>query len=798
MEEFLKYKSVYNTDQEENIAAEFKRTKDSCYLDHAGASLYSEKQMQLILFNLSDNIYANPHSLHLSSKLTEDHIDIIRFRILQHFNITNDDYSFVFTSGATQSLKIVAETFNYGQKDDGTLVYLENNHTSVLGMRNYTKNSKELKTVDAFTNLTKKIISPNTDCCSYNNLFVYPAQCNFSGTKYPLKWIDNVKKGALNTIVDTKSVNWFVLLDAASFLACDTIDLSLYKPDFVTISFYKIFGYPTGLGGLLVKKDSENVLRKKYYGGGTIEMVLSERNLFVPRRNVSERFEDGTLPFLSIISLTHGFDTIKRLKLTFNSISKHTFSLAQYVYRHISTLHHFNGQPVATLYHDTTFENLTHQGAIVNFNLLRANGDFVGYSEVLHIANLRGIHLRTGCHCNPGGCQRFLKLSCNDVIRNFKSGHVCGDQTDLIDGYPTGTIRISFGYMSTKKDADKFITFIEDCFVDKPILRKFPSDFKRRQQNYSKLFYGEEFSEEQPEIKKNSSIEKQNGNQENYPKNVDTEGILEQIIIYPLKSCGAFVISDNWIVTKKGFKFDREWMIVNAAGVSLTQKHNKKMCLIKPSINLKQNRLRLSYTDKPDMELDIDAAKNESNAYLCHSKVCGDRVIGWDCGDEVSDWLSENLDIPGLRLLRQYEAEDEECRNQLSFANQAQYLLTNSSSVEWLRNQVPDGDLTEDLHTTILRFRPNIVVKLEKPFEENEIDNITISDVCFKFAGKCTRCQMICIDQTTGNISKEPLLTLSKNFKGKINFGVYLNQDSNVERIIQVGCKIFIQKSING
>ena len=42
--------------------------------------------------------------------------------------------------------------------------------------------------------------------------------------------------------------NWYVLVDAASYIATNPLDLSAYHPDFVPISFYKLFGYPTGLG----------------------------------------------------------------------------------------------------------------------------------------------------------------------------------------------------------------------------------------------------------------------------------------------------------------------------------------------------------------------------------------------------------------------------------------------------------------------------------------------------------------------------------------------------------------------
>jgi len=36
------------------------------------------------------------------------------------------------------------------------------------------------------------------------------------------------------------------------------------------------------------------------------------------------------------------------------------------------------------------------------------------------MASLYGIHLRTGCFCNMGACQRHLKLSAQRVISNFQ------------------------------------------------------------------------------------------------------------------------------------------------------------------------------------------------------------------------------------------------------------------------------------------------------------------------------------------------------------------------------------------
>lgn len=137
-------------------------------------------------------------------------------------------------------------------------------------------------------------------------------------------------------------------------------------------------------------------------------------------------------------------------------------------------LHHNNGRPVAKLYSDTTYDNHDMQGGIVAFNLIRSNGEYVGYMEVLNMAALFKIHLRTGCFCNPGACQRHLALSNKEILQNYEAGYVCGGSIDLINGKPTGAIRVSFGYMSTIKDVQTLLVMIKECFVDGSPINKIP------------------------------------------------------------------------------------------------------------------------------------------------------------------------------------------------------------------------------------------------------------------------------------------------------------------------------------
>ncbi len=92
--------------------------------------------------------------------------------------------------------------------------------------------------VDAFNLFDKheETIVPTT-----NSLFVFPAQCNFSGFKYPLELIAASQKGVFSEIKSELCINkqtlersnpnnrseWFCLLDAASYVG--TNQLSNYN-----------------------------------------------------------------------------------------------------------------------------------------------------------------------------------------------------------------------------------------------------------------------------------------------------------------------------------------------------------------------------------------------------------------------------------------------------------------------------------------------------------------------------------------------------------------------------------------
>ena len=75
------------------------------------------------------------------------------------------------------------------------------------------------------------------------------------------------------TISLAQSKGWEVLLDAAALVPTNGLDLSRWRPDFVDLSFYKMFGLPTGVGALLVRKDKIPLLRRTVFFRGPMEYV---------------------------------------------------------------------------------------------------------------------------------------------------------------------------------------------------------------------------------------------------------------------------------------------------------------------------------------------------------------------------------------------------------------------------------------------------------------------------------------------------------------------------------------------
>ncbi|XP_014095343.3 molybdenum cofactor sulfurase 3 [Bactrocera oleae] len=792
----MKFQNEFTQAEADAIESDFQRIKDNVYLDHAGTTLYPDSLIDASSKVLKENLFCNPHTC----KVTGDLIDQARYRILQHFNTDVTEYAVIFTANATAALKLVGECFNFGEDANnmGAFYYCQENHTSVLGMREvvHTNRLYVLTKDEILKNLkhTKgngengfdvEISSNGKGELKSNSLIAYSAQCNFSGYKMPLDTIEAIQKYGLvehgTKIGDEANAkeaaesNFYICLDTASYVATNFLDLRKYKPDFCCISFYKMFGFPTGVGALLVSRRGQAVLHKRYYGGGTVNIAMTRQNFHEKRPNFTTRFEDGTVPFLTITSLLEGFRALERLvpatvkQIPLQRISAHVFGLAKYGHDSLAALRHTNDAPLIEFYNHNGYEDIALQGGVVTFNILHDDGTYVGFAEVSCIAAVHNVQIRTGCFCNPGACQWFLRLSNADIRIQYEAGHVCSDFTDLVDGLPTGAVRMSFGYMTRVSDVDKAVAMIRDCYLTTAAERL-------RIMKSAKL----------PEVLRH------------VPQRLKPQ--LKRICIYPIKSCGAFDITSAWPLTNSGFKYDRAWMIVDVNGMAITQKQFTRLCLIRPLVKLKEEILELRFPGmtavQVPLKMDVAHEVKRVESTFCQSKVCNDLVEGLDCGEEVGRWLSDCFETSGLRLVRQNAERrtQDGVSKDISLANQAQFLLVNRASVRWLANKVETEK--EPLDYTVDRFRANLILETASPFEENSFEEISIGGVDFKVDGFCTRCQMICIDQHSGQKTNEPLRTIARQFSGKIRFGIYLSlkQPQTENSLVRCSEEVMIKK----
>lgn len=748
LKEFGSYYGYANSPKniDEIRATEFKRLNDTVYLDHAGATLYSESQMEAVFKDLNSTLYGNPHSQSTCSLATEDIVGKARQQVLSFFNASPREYSCIFTSGATAALKLVVDI------EDTHVGESESPQSNLKLTQHHIQRRNE-------GGVLKEGMTGNT-----YNLFAFPSECNFSGRKFDPNLIKIIKEGSERILESSQYSRgcWLVLIDAAKGCATNPPNLSMFKADFVVFSFYKLFGYPTGLGALIVRKDAAKLMKKTYFSGGTVTAAIADVDFFKRREGVEEFFEDGTISFLSITAIQHGFKIINML--TTSSIFRHTTSIAAYVRNKLLALKHENGEFVCTLYGLLSSE----MGPTVSFNMKRPDGTWYGYREVEKLATLAGIQLRTGCFCNPGACAKYLGLSHLDLLSNIEAGHVCWDDRDILHGKPTGAVRVSFGYMSTFEDAMKFVNFVESNFVI--------SSFNR------------------------CALQ---------PRSISLpiEGIAEaaarhfltSITVYPIKSCAGFSV-DQWPLTSTGLLHDREWILKSTTGEILTQKKVPEMCYISTLIDLNLGKL---FVESPRCKekLQIELKSSSLVTERDEMDIQNHRYEVTSYNNEVDIWFSRAIDRP-CTLLRNSDSQSHSCINKngspgmcrdvgarLNFVNEAQFLLISEESIKDLNSRLKSNGRRRNggqaVQVGVMRFRPNLVASSGEPYAEDGWSNINIGGKYFMSLGGCNRCQMININPEAGEVQRftEPLATLAgyRRAKGKIMFGILLRYENNTK-----------------
>ncbi|KAI8467267.1 MAG: pyridoxal phosphate-dependent transferase [Monoraphidium minutum] len=522
------------------------------YLDFTGSGLYTNSQLRAATDELSTRAFGNPHSTNPSSAAAWAEVEAARARVLEHFNADPREYAVVFTRSATEGLKLVGETFPWaaapgwrpprrpspgdagdapgdpvlgacgsfreGRRlgrqgafngrggggggggsgggaaavDYSTFLYLRSNHKSVLGIGAYARDrGAALACVDE-AGMGEWLASPPPPGAGAAaaapgatwSLAAYPSLDNFEGRLYPLDWVEQIHARS------TPQHRWLVALDAAAHAPTHALDLSRCKPDFVPISFYKMFGYPTGVGALLVRRDAAAALRPVYFGGGTTVDATAEDAWRIPLP-APEGLEAGTLPFLGIAALKHGFAQLEALG-GMTAIEAHTEALRAWTHARLAALRHANGAPLLRVF-GAHAAGAAAQGPIFEFLVLKPDGSAVAGTRVLEDACRSGLHMRIGCHCNPGQCLYDMGITPEEERARSLGGYVdfltvlrpapaagapalaggaaaaaaaAGDDGLVPVELPTGGVRASLGALSRFEDAHALAEFLESTYLE--------------------------------------------------------------------------------------------------------------------------------------------------------------------------------------------------------------------------------------------------------------------------------------------------------------------------------------------
>ena len=421
------------------------------FLDYTGGALYADSQIRDIAELLKGGVFGNPHSVSPASSAATALVEETRESVLRYFNAPPDEYVAIFTANATGAIKLVGEAYPFQAGDRYLLSF--DNHNSINGVREFARahgaDVTYVRVVPPDLRLDEAQLRAELDRPKEggHNLFSYPSQSNFSGVQHPMEWTSYAHERG-----------WDVMQDCAAFAPSNRLDLAEVLPDFVPLSFYKMFGYPTGVGCLLARKSALAKLVRPWFAGGTITIasVQAEKHFLAEGE---QAFEEGTLNYLNIPAAGIGLRHIEAIGI--DTIHNRVTCLTAWLLESLLALRHSSGAPLVRVYGPTTMEA---RGGTVTLNFYDPKDNLIDHRRIDELAGRARISLRTGCFCNPGAGELAHGLTEEDMALAFENGErMTFEQFMTVledrDGKRPGAVRISMGLASNFADVYKFWEF---------------------------------------------------------------------------------------------------------------------------------------------------------------------------------------------------------------------------------------------------------------------------------------------------------------------------------------------------
>lgn len=266
---------------------------------------------------------------------------------------------------------------------------------------------------------------------------------------------------------------------------------------------------------------------------------------------------------------------------------------------------------------------------------------------------------------------------------------------------------------------------------------------------------------------------------------------LSAINIFPIKSLRGVSLTSSEI-DNRGLLQDRRWMLVDNNGKFITQRQHARLALV--DVKPGSGQLVLSAPDMVPLTIPLHPAFHENiNVTVWH-----DSCDVWSLEAIYDEWFSDYLHT-GCRLVYMPDHVKRSVDNnfsvsvhdQVGFADGFPFLLISEASLADLNKRIMEQGGSA---LPMMRFRPNLVVKNEVPYEEDQWKIITIGELTFHVVKPCSRCVIPTIDIETGEKRSEPMKTLSgyRQRDNKIYFGQNLIHEHNKPGSLQIGDEVTV------
>jgi cysteine desulfurase / selenocysteine lyase len=379
--------------------------KPLVYLDNA-ASTQMPLQVMEVFREYHSGYHSNVHrGVHTLSQEATDAFELVREKVKRFIGAASQQ-EIVYTSGATDSINLVASSYGRSFLNEGDEILISNmeHHANIVPWHMLAREK----------NLLIKVI-PITEQGELD-MDAYAAMLNNRTKIVAVNHISN----ALGTINPVKEITRLAhqtgaitVIDGAQAVPHAIVNVQDIDCDFYVFSAHKMLG-PTGTG-ILYGKERHLRSMPPYRGGG--DMILSVSFKEVIYNDIPFKFEAGTPAIAQIIMLGRAIDYLQEIGMA--NITAREMDLLRYATNRISEI------PGIKI-----IGTATNKASVLSFVL-----DGVHPHDIGTILDYNGVAIRTGHHCAQPVMERY--------------------------GIPA-TSRASFAFYNTNAEIDVFIKALHE------------------------------------------------------------------------------------------------------------------------------------------------------------------------------------------------------------------------------------------------------------------------------------------------------------------------------------------------